>query len=159
MPDRSEAAKIAQEMLPKKKRKRIAPATKGQPAPEEMTDLPQRLTEAIEAWEAEHKQQLSQHDLAEMTGLSQPMINKLQRGETLKGVAAASLLRIAKALDVEIAWFLTGVGAQPRRLPRFRVPEAASSTEGGAVAELHEPLTGPPTSPPRPPSAERASRP
>jgi transcriptional regulator with XRE-family HTH domain len=159
LPDRLEAVKISEEMLPKKKRKRVAPAEKGQRAPDEMTELPKRLSEAIEAWEAEHKLKLSQHDLAGMTGLSQPMINKLQRGETLKGVAAASLLRIAKALDVDIAWFLTGVGAQPRRLPRYRVPEDESTTSDGAVAELHEPLTGPPTGPPHPPSPEQASRP
>lgn len=146
-------------MLPKKKRKRVAPARKGQPAPNEMLGLPKRLAEAIESWEQEHKQKLSQHDIAHMTGLSQPMINKLQKGTILKGVAAASLVRIARALDVEIGWFLTGAGAQVRRLPRYRVPEDESSTADGGVAELHEPLTGPPTDPPHPPSAEQASRP
>lgn len=148
-------------MLPKKKRARVAPATKGQPPPDEMLGLPKRLTEAVDAWELEHKRKLSQHDLAGMAGVSQPMINKLQGGTILKGVAAASLVRIARALDVDIAWFLTGVGAQVRQLPRYRAPEVESTTLGEreGVAELHEPLTGPPTSPPRSPSPEQASRP
>jgi transcriptional regulator with XRE-family HTH domain len=144
----------------RKKSKRIAPKEKGQPAPPEMADLPKRLTEAMGAWEARHNNtKLSQHDLAEMADLSQPVIQKLLSGTTLKGVAAATLLRIARALDVDIAWLLTGVEDQPRRLPRYRVPDVESPTaDEGAVTELHEPLTGPSTNPPRPPNHEQASR-
>lgn len=149
-----EPAKIAKEMAEKKKR--VAPKIKGQPAPRVMHGIPTRLAAAIEDWQIEHKQKLSQHDLAERAGVSQPVISKLSNAGTLKGVAAASILRVCQALNCDVAWFLTGVGGQ--KIPRYRVPEGESSTADDAVAEMHEPLTGPSTDPPRLPSIEQASR-
>lgn len=153
----AEAAKIAEEMADKKKR--AAPKTKGKPAPAEMNKIPLRLAAAIEEWESAHGEKLSQHDLARKAGVSQPVISKLANKATLKGVAASSILRVCKALNCDVAWFLTGVGGQ--RIPRYRAPEVESPTEFDAegVTELHEPLTGPPASPTRPPSSEQASRP
>jgi DNA-binding Xre family transcriptional regulator len=122
-----------------------------------MSKAPRRLADAIEAWELENGRKLSQHDLTAMTGVSQPVLSKLSNGTNLKGVAASTIVRICEALNCEVGWFLTGAGAQPRRIPRFRVPEAESTTQD-AVVELHQPLTQPPADPKHPPIDEQASR-
>jgi DNA-binding Xre family transcriptional regulator len=137
LPVRSEAAKITQEMAEKKKR--VAPKKKGKPAPRAMHGIPVRLASALEAWQLKHNEKLSQHDLARKAGVSQPVISKLSNAATLKGVAAASIVRVCEALDCDVAWFLTGVGGQ--QIPRYRVPEVESTTQDDAVAYLHEPLT------------------
>jgi DNA-binding Xre family transcriptional regulator len=145
----TEAAKIAEEMLAKKKR--VAPKVKGKPAPAVMKGIPTRLAAAIQEWCVQKNiEKLSQHELARLAGVSQPVISKLSNAATLKGVAAASIVRVCEALNCDVAWFLTGVGGS--RIPPYRRPEGASPSEDPAVVVLREPLTGPPKDPPHPPS-------
>lgn len=82
-----------------KERKERAPAP---PAPLEMRGFPKRLKDCIK------EQDTTATAIAELAGVSVPVVTKAQKGEQWEGIGAGNAVRIAKALGVRPAWLLFG---------------------------------------------------
>jgi len=81
--------------------------------------------------EARERQELTQEQLSEETGLSQDAITRLERDVTKKH-QVADLVGLAKTLRVDLYWLLTGEGSMTRPAGDLAV------VEGGVPAEVLE---------------------
>lgn len=78
---------------------------KRKPPPREMLSMPRRILEAMEARDIEKPAQL-----AKAAGVGRDIVTQLLNGKRLPGVQAANVIRIAKGLQVDAGWLLTGSG-------------------------------------------------
>ena len=96
----------------------------------------------------------NQVKLAEAAGVSQGSISKLLNAESLEGVTAALIARLALGLDVSSGFILTGEGDV--------IPTREELARAGGVLELDEAkdeLVPAPKSRPRPVPTHRKERP
>ncbi len=99
-------------------------SAKAPPPPEEMANLPDRLKRAM------RDRGLDQVRLAKKSGVSQGTVSKLTRGESLDGVTASIVARVAIALEVPSGWLLTGEGDL--------IPSVVARARRGEVPVLEE---------------------
>jgi transcriptional regulator with XRE-family HTH domain len=96
-------------------REKKTSAAKGPPPPPEMLGLPERLDRAMRS---KKPRRMTQEQLADRSGVSQPSISNVLTGASLDGVTAATVARLAIGLDVTAGWLLLGDGdAIPAREP------------------------------------------
>jgi transcriptional regulator with XRE-family HTH domain len=89
------------------------PKKKPRPAPPELLTLPSRITYARE------RGKLTQAALAKAAGMDPPAISRLEKGERSEGIEAATIIRLARALQVPVGWLAADEGdAGP--VPVFR---------------------------------------
>lgn len=81
-----------------------------------------RLDEAMKDAKIE-----SQSQLARSSGVPQPTINRILKGQGKQGPETATLLPLARALSVELRWLQTGQG--PKRL------ESGGQSGGGEASD------------------------
>lgn len=132
--------------------KKATGRSRGQPPPTEVLGIPLRLQSIIGELEQQHGK-LTQDKIAKGAGVSQSVISKMRKAKTVKGVTAAAVVRVAKALGVEPGWLLTGYG------PKLSLH---SRSGGGAALRLDEaelPLLPAPSPaddlPPKPPGRRK----
>lgn len=121
-----------------------APQKASGDVPNEMVGLPGRLQSAMAEYAQRHGlKKISQHEVAAMAELTQPVVNKLLRAKSLKGATAAALVRIAHALEIMPGWLLTGEG--PKARPRQLAAGSGSAPTGEVVFDqkLSAQLLGP----------------
>lgn len=100
-------------------------ARKGPEVPLELTGLPERLGRAM------RQLGFDQPRLAQASGVSQPTISNLLRGQSLEGVTGVVVARLAMALGVPSGWLLTAEGDV---IPRVKARAGGSAP----VVELEE---------------------
>ena len=83
------------------------------PPPPELLGLPTRLRYSRE------RQGLTLTALAERSGISLSQLSRLESGERVVGIEAATVLRLAAALGEPVGWLLADEG-HPSPVPVFR---------------------------------------
>ncbi len=76
------------------------------PAPAELRAMPDRINKILARLKAE--QGLSLSAVARRGGLDRSQLSETANGNKLDGITAAVVLRIAKGLQVDVGWLLTG---------------------------------------------------
>ena len=123
---------------------------KGPPVPIEMSGLFERLRRAM------REREIDQPELSRRSGVSQPTISNLCRGDSLEGATAVVIARLATALEVPSGWLLTAEGdIIPRLVARAEGKGPVVRLEEGGVG-LVPPIESAPTEAPR--EASRKSR-
>jgi transcriptional regulator with XRE-family HTH domain len=89
------------------------PRRKSGPPPKVLLTLPVRMRYARE------RQGLTLTALAESTGMDLSQLSRLEKGERVAGVEAATVLRLASALNVPVGWLAADEGQLPP-VPVFR---------------------------------------
>lgn len=91
----------------------------------------------------------SQAQLARLSGVPQPTINRILKGQGKKGPESATLISLADALGIELLWLQQGKGPQKAGMaveskreeqPRLRVVEPQPATKLQWVTELEAEL-------------------
>lgn len=109
-----------------KERKERAPKP---PAPTEMHGFPKRLKDCIE------EQDTTATAVAELAGVSVPVVTKAQNGEQWEGIGAGNVARIASALGVRPAWLLFGDGPKTlSEIPTIAHPSISAQDLARLVA-------------------------
>jgi transcriptional regulator with XRE-family HTH domain len=78
------------------------------------------------------RRKTTQADLASATGLDRTVINRIERGEKLPSLD--QLIRLAKALDLSLHWFLAG-----KNRPGSEIPELATELRSLGIVDLFVP--------------------
>ena len=85
----------------------FVPRRKTTTPPKALLTLPSRLKYARE------RQGLTQTALAERTGIDLGGISRLEKGERVVGIEAATIIRLAAALGVPVGWLAADEGQLP----------------------------------------------
>lgn len=126
------------------------PGRRGAAPPKEMLGLPKRFKLAFDL-KGPKLGIHTQTDLAAVSGVSQPSISQLQSADSLSGVTAATVARVALALGVSSGWLLTGEGEA--------IPVLGSPTPDGGVRVFDEDeIPAPPLTPVQSAVEPRAAR-
>jgi len=91
----------------------VVPRKKPRTPPPELLTLPSRITYARE------RGKLTKAALAKAAGMDAPAITRLEAGERSEGIEAATLIRLARALQVPVGWLAADEG-EPGPVPVFR---------------------------------------
>lgn len=91
----------------------LVPKKKPRATPPELATLPSRITYARE------RGKLTKAALAKAAGMDAPAITRLEQGERTEGIEAATLIRLARALQVPVGWLAADEG-DPGPVPVFR---------------------------------------
>lgn len=81
--------------------------------PAKLAKLPTRVTYA------RGRVSMTKTKLAELAGMSPSQITRLEEGSVKEGIAAATLIRLADALGVNVGWLVADEG-DPGPIPVFR---------------------------------------
>ncbi len=97
---------------------------KKKPAPPlpELATLPERLKYA------RTRAGLTGAALADKSGIDAPRISRLEKGERAQGVEAATIIMLARALDVDVGWLAADEGTLPPRT--FRETDRRKKPDG-----------------------------
>ena len=86
-------------------------------APPELKTLPGRVTYARE------RLGMTMTELATQLDVPLSTMSRLESGERIDGIEAATLIRLARALGVPVGWLAANEGAPPATdIPVFREP-------------------------------------
>jgi ribosome-binding protein aMBF1 (putative translation factor) len=96
----------------------------------ERTALGRAVATKVVAYRAE--QALSQTALAKLLGMSQPAVARIESGE--HNPTFPTLLRISRALGIELAIDITPAGQQPKLIARRMLKEPLESFQGDGFA-------------------------
>lgn len=75
-----------------------------------MHALPELATFPARLKYARERKNMTKSKLAEVSGVDAPRITRLENGERVQGIEVATLIRLARALDVSVGWFAADEG-------------------------------------------------